>query len=167
MCMCNANFTVIYFNDLFVLEASFDIYSVGLAVHPIGGKVFCTNFTNGSITVLNADLTLSHSFDGDGLLSTPRGVAVDSEGMVYVADFNRGEVLKFTQEGKHLATNGSKGEQHQQFGRPCGICIDSDDIMYVTDEMKHHVMVFATKGQYLGSLHRSRDKLDFQSLIVE
>ena len=64
VCMCNANFTVIYFNDLFVLEASFDIYSVGLAVHPVSGKVFCTNFTNGNITVLNADLILSHSFDG-------------------------------------------------------------------------------------------------------
>ena len=89
---------------------------------------------------------------------------IDSEGMDYVANFNRGEVLKFTPEGKHLATIGSKGEQHQQFGRPCGICIDSDDIMYVTDETKHHVMVFATKGQYLGSLRRSGDKLDSQSL---
>ena len=91
-------------------------------------------------------------------------MAVDSDGMVYVADFNKGEVLKFTPEGRHLATIGSKAEQHQQFGRPCGICIDSDDIMYVTDETKHHVMVFATKGQYLGSLRWSGDKLDFQSL---
>ena len=29
-------------------------------------------------------------------------MAVDSEGMVYVADFNRGEVLKFTPEGNIL-----------------------------------------------------------------
>ena len=62
MCMCNANFIQLY--DLFVLEASFDIYIVRLAVHPVSEKVFCTNFTNGNITVLNADLILSHSFDG-------------------------------------------------------------------------------------------------------
>ena len=138
-------------NLSFYQEASYDIDSTGVAVHPVSGKIFCATFTKCNITVLNADLTLSHSFDGEGLLKTPRGVAIDSEGMVYVADYERGEVLKFTPERKYLATIGSKGEEPHQFSRPNSICIDSDDIMYVTDEIRRQVLVFTTKGQYFGS----------------
>ena len=138
-------------NLSFYQEASYDIDSTGVAVHPVSGKIFCATFTKCNITVLNADLTLSHSFDGEGLLKTPRGVAIDSEGMVYVADYERGEVLKFTPEGKNLAIIGSKGEAPHQFSQPNSICIDSDDIMYVTDESRRQVLVFTTKGQYFGS----------------
>ena len=70
---------------------------------------------------------------------------------MYVTDFRSGVILKFTPEGQHLASMGSKGEQPHQFGRSTAICIDSNDIMYVTDIIKHHVMVFTTEGEFLGS----------------
>ena len=69
---------------------------------------------------------------------------------MYVTDSIQGHVLKFTPEGKHLATIGSKGEEPHQFALPFGICIDSNDIIYVTDTKKHQVMVFTTEGEYLG-----------------
>ena len=81
--------------------ASYNITSYGVAVHPFSGKVFCTNCTKCNITVLNADLTLSHSFGGKELFTKPHGIAIDTKGMVYVTDTGRGVVLKFTPEGKH------------------------------------------------------------------
>ena len=69
---------------------------------------------------------------------------------MYVTDSSKGHVLKFTLEGKHLATIGSWGEKPHQFARPVGICIDSNDIMYVTDRDKRQVMMFTTEGEYLG-----------------
>ena len=63
-------------------------------------------------------------------------------------------VLKFTLDGKHLATIGSRGDQPQQFGHPTFICIDSNDIIYVTDKIKHQVMVFTTEGKFLRSFVR-------------
>ena len=69
---------------------------------------------------------------------------------MYVADRHKGLVLKFTPEGKHLATIGSNGKKPHQFARPFCICIDSNDIMYVTDLDKHQVMMFTTEGEFLG-----------------
>ena len=131
---------------------SYNITSFGVAVHPTSGKVFCTNYTECNITVLNADLTLSHSF---GDKTNPNGIAIDTKGMVYVTDCDSGVVLKFTPEDKHIAYIGSRGEQPHQFHWPLVISIDSNDIMYITDETKHQVMMFTTEGEFLGSFGRS------------
>ena len=125
----------------------------GVAVHSTSGKVFCTNRTGHNIGVLNADLTSSYLF-GDKKFSDLYGIAIDTKGMVYVTDNSRGVVLKFTPDGKHLATIGSKGDQPHQFGEPTFICIDSNDTMYVTDRIKHQVIVFTTRGKFLGSFVR-------------
>ena len=131
-------------------EAVYDAHVTKVAIHSTSGKVLCTNRTKCSVTVLNADLTFSHSF-GDEKFTNPNGIAIDTKGMVYVTDNKRGVVLKFTLDGKHLATIGSKGEQPHQFRFPGFICIDSNDIMYVTDNNKFKVMMFTTEGRFLGS----------------
>ena len=82
--------------------ASYKIRSYGVAVHPTSGKVFCTNHTDCSITVLNADLTPSNSFGGKELLTSPYGIAIDTKGMVYVTDSDRGVVLQFIPEDKSI-----------------------------------------------------------------
>ena len=128
----------------------YDACVKGVAVHSTSGKVLCTNRTKRNVAVLNADLTFSHSF-GDNMFSGPFGIAIDTKGMVYVTDSDRGVVLKFTPDGNHLATIGSKGDQPHQFSWPAFICIDSNDTMYVTDKSKHRVMVFTTEGKFLGS----------------
>ena len=74
---------------------------------------------------------------------------------MYVTDFNCGVVFKFTSEGEHLATIGSKGEQPHQLSLPTGISIDSNDILYVS-EGKRHVKVFTTEGEFLGIFGRTR-----------
>ena len=111
-------------------------------------KIFTT--ANGKkIRVINDDLTPSYSFSGSNV-GTLVDIAIDTRGMVYVTDPDKGNVLKFTPEGKHLATIGSKGEKPHQFACPIGICIDSNDIMYVTERDNHQVMMFTTEGEYLG-----------------
>ena len=149
--------------------ASYNITSYGIAVHPFSGKVFCTNCTECSITVLNADLTLSHSFGGKELFTKPRGIAIDTKGMVYVTDCDKGVVLKFTPEGEHITTIGRKGEQpSHRFGQPWSIGIDSNDIMYVTDINKRQVMMFTTEGQFLESLgHSEKQILDPLGVAVD
>ena len=134
--------------------ASCNTGGLGVAVHPTTGKLFCTNHKECKTIVLNADLTPSYSFGSD-LFSFPCCLAIDTKGMVYVTDFRSGVVLKFTPEGDHLATIGSKGEQPHQFSRPTRIVVDSNDIMYVTDGDKHHVMIFTTEGEFLGIFGRA------------
>ena len=129
-------------------EASINTDGYGVAVDA-SGKVYYINHSKREITVLNPDLTKSHSFSSD-LFAAPFYLAIDTKGMVYVTDNNNGVVVKFTPEGEHLASFGSKGEQPRQFGVACGICIDSNDIMYVTDDEKGRVVLFTTEGEFLG-----------------
>ena len=129
-------------------EASFNTGGYGVAVDA-SGKVYYINHAERKITVLNPDLTHSHSFSSE-LVATPFYLAIDTKGMVYVTDNNNGVVVKFTPKGEHLATFGNKGEQPRQFGVACGICIDSNNIMYVTDDKKGRVVMFTTEGELLG-----------------
>ena len=122
---------------------------LGVAVHPTSGKLFCISNNEHKIIVLNADFTPSYSFGSD-LFTAPCCLAIDTKGMVYVTDLDCGAVFKFTLEGEHLATIGSKGEQPHKFSSPTYIFIDSNDIMYVTDIDKHHIMMFTTEGEFLG-----------------
>ena len=148
------------------LSSYANLSGYGVAVHPVNGKVFVTS-TGCNIEVLNADLTHSHTIQGSKL-DTFYDVALDTKDMVYVTNPDRGVVLKFTPEGKHLATIGSKGEQPHQFTCPLGICIDSNDIMYVTDSEKHVVMIFTVDGQFLESVSRlSNSNLFLRGVAVD
>ena len=137
----------------------------GVAVHPTTGKLFCTSHKERKIIVLNADLTPSYSFASD-LFIFPFYLAIDTKGMVYVTDFRSGVIFKFTPEGEHLATIGSKGEQPHQLHSPLGIFIDSNDIMYVTDANKHHVMMLTTEGEFLGIFGRAGTPKKFDNTGV-
>ena len=128
-------------------EASANVRGFGVAIHP-NGKIF-TIVDDKKIQVFNDDLTPSYSFSC-GNVGRLMDIAIDTKGMVYVTDPHEGNVLKFTPEGKHFGTIGSKGEKPHQFVWPLGICIDSNDIMYVTDNKKHQIMMFTTEGEYLG-----------------
>ena len=113
--------------------------------------MFCTNLDKSEccITVLNAYLISLLS--SKGLSNKMGSIAIDSKGMLYMYDYNRGVVLKLTPEGKCLATISSTGKQEYQFNKPVSICIDSDDIMYVADNEKGRLVVFTTEGEYLGT----------------
>ena len=139
-------------------KASADVRGNGVAIHPISGKIFTTVGDQ----VFNDNLTPSYSFNienVDGIMD----IAIDTKGMVYVTDPSKGHVLKFTPEGKHLATIGSKGGKPHQFVWPLGICIDSNDIMYVTDSDKHKIKMFTTEGEYLGCVYRWHSQSSWSS----
>lgn len=54
------------------------------------------------------------------------GLAMDSQGRLFVADRTNSRIQIFTQDGKLVAT-------WTQFGRPSAIAIDKDDNLYVSD----------------------------------
>jgi sugar lactone lactonase YvrE len=54
------------------------------------------------------------------------GLALDSQGRLFIADRANNRIQVFTQDGKFIAA-------WTQFGRPSGIAIDKDDNLYVSD----------------------------------
>ena len=61
-----------------------------------------------------------------GEMNEPHGLAMDSEGRLFVADRYNDRVQIFSQDGEFLMT-------WRQFGRPSGVYIDDNDILYVAD----------------------------------
>jgi DNA-binding beta-propeller fold protein YncE len=61
-----------------------------------------------------------------GEFDEPHGLAMDSQGRLFVADRGNSRIQIFDQDGKFLA-------EWRQFGRPSGIAIDKNDVIYVAD----------------------------------
>lgn len=63
---------------------------------------------------------------GQGELSEPHTIAMDSQGRLFVGDRENNRIQIFDQDGRFV-------DQWRQFGRPSGIVITRDDTMYVAD----------------------------------
>ena len=85
---------------------------------------------------------------GDGQFKEPDGIAVDSDGNVYVVDTNNHRIQKFTRKGVFLDKWGSYGSGDGQFNHPTGITVDSNDDIYVTDEKNHRIQKFSRTGDF-------------------
>ena len=115
-----------------------------LGVHPSTGQVFITEVGNYRVQVLNEDLSFSHTFGKKGTKQgqflRPYDVAFDSEEMVYVTDEERGDIQKFTLQGKYIHAFGS-----EVLRNPTSICVDSNDVIYVADNSQRaHVFMFTS-----------------------
>jgi|SRR5579871_5255738 len=63
---------------------------------------------------------------GDGQLTEPHAVTVDSQDRIYVADRTSNRINVYDKTGKFLAS-------WKQFGRPSGVFVDKNDMLYVAD----------------------------------
>jgi hypothetical protein len=82
---------------------------------------------------------------GDGEFSRPIGVATDSSGNVYVADFINHRIQKFTSTGAFLTKWGSFGIGDGEFNLPMGIAVDSSGNVYVTEYENNRIQKFRKK----------------------
>jgi DNA-binding beta-propeller fold protein YncE len=81
----------------------------------------------------------------------PYGMAVDSEGRLYVADQKVGAIFIFNTETRdvELIANG----QQAHFGWVNGIAIDDDDRIFVSDGKMHRVLIFNDKHEVVGQIN--------------
>jgi DNA-binding beta-propeller fold protein YncE len=71
-----------------------------------------------------------------------KGIAVDSDGHVYVTDAEFSNVQVFDAEGRTLAVFGTRGTDPGQFSLITGICIDKQNHILVADQWHARVQVF-------------------------
>jgi DNA-binding beta-propeller fold protein YncE len=88
-----------------------------------------------------------------GNLVRPKGVAVDSEGNVYVIESYYDHLLVFNHRGEFLMPIGGVGKDTGKFYLPAGTWVDSSNRVFVADMFNGRVMVF----QYLGSEAESQE----------
>ena len=79
---------------------------------------------------------------GDGEFSWPEGIAVASDGNVYVADKNNYRIQKFTSEGRFVSKWGTEGTDDGEFDYPAGVAVASDGSVYVADIFNNRIQKF-------------------------
>jgi DNA-binding beta-propeller fold protein YncE len=89
---------------------------------------------------------------GDGEFDSPGGIAVDSSGYVYVADYLNHRVQKFTADGEFVTKWGTEGLGDGQLYLPKGIAVDKRGVVYVAEYGNRRVQKFTSDGGFLGYL---------------
>jgi predicted membrane-bound mannosyltransferase/DNA-binding beta-propeller fold protein YncE len=79
----------------------------------------------------------------------PRAIAVDADGLIYLADTGNKRIQVFDQEGTFVRQIGSGGAQDGQLDEPVGLAIGKDGLLYVADTWNRRVEVFTTAGQFV------------------
>jgi DNA-binding beta-propeller fold protein YncE len=93
--------------------------------------------------------------DSPGAIYRPKGIGVDSEGDLYVADGLWGMVQVFNRQGQLLYYFGSRGDHAGEFQLPSGLYIDRSDKVFVVDSFNRRVQVF----QYVALKQPAREAI--------
>ena len=88
---------------------------------------------------------------GSGQFNQPRGVAVDADGNVYVADMGNHRIVKLDKAGKFIEAWGREGEGDGQFLEPFDLGIAPDGALVVLDSVQQRLQRFSADGQFLAA----------------
>lgn len=122
-----------------------------------GDKIYVTDTATGVVFVINLrEQKVTFLGDKDmGKLMLPAGVAVDSDGTVFVSDAKLKRVFGYDVKGNLKIAIGKKDE----FKNPGGIAINNElGRLYIVDSFGHMVHVYSTKGEPLFGFGTRGDK---------
>ncbi len=86
---------------------------------------------------------------GNGQLSDPSAVALDSKGNIWVVDRGNNRLEEFSEKGEYLLHTGVKGKESGQFEQPSGIAADAKGDVWVVDELNRRIQELNEKGEYV------------------
>ena len=76
----------------------------------------------------------------------PAGIALDSQGNLYILDTGNHRVQKFGPDGRYLASFGRQGQGPGDFSYPDSIDIDGEDMVWVSDPNNQRIQVLTPEG---------------------
>jgi uncharacterized protein (TIGR03663 family) len=88
---------------------------------------------------------------GQGQIGNARGIALDEQGNLYVADFANHRVVVLDAAGNVVRTVGSFGSGAGQLHEPSGVALDAAGNLYVADTWNARVSKFAPDGSFIKS----------------
>ena len=82
-------------------------------------------------------------------LSYPGGMAISTNGHLYIADVFNNRIVVTTKDGYLLGTVGTLGTGEGEFRFPCDVAIGPDGLLYVADTYNGGVQVLTLDGQFV------------------
>lgn len=138
-----------------------DLFTVphGIWISP-NDDLYCTDIADHTVTKLSLEgevlMTLGTKNQpgkpGDPFNKPTRAVESPS-GDIFVSDgYGQNRVHKFTSDGSHLLSWGSKGCGPGQFTLPHSIWVDLKERVYVADRMNGRIEIFDAEGKFLDQM---------------
>lgn len=114
------------------------------------GTVYAVDFQSNVVKVISRTGTVTGTI-GSGLLSNPRGIAVDPDGTLWVANRGNGTVTHLSTSGALLGQFGSAGSGANQLSQAADIEVDGSRV-FVADQSQNAIKVYAKDGTFLLSV---------------
>ena len=115
--------------------------------------LYVSDTLNSRIQMMNPDGAVLKVFGERGLfvgnMPRPKGLAVDSMGLIYIVETFYDHLLVFNQNGEFLMPIGGSGYGPGQFYLPAGVFVDNNKRVYVADMFNGRVAVFEFIGEGL------------------
>ena len=98
---------------------------------------------------------------GDGEFNRPRGVAIDHDGNIFVADKINNRIQELDRHGRFVRRwgafggNGTPGLDRGQFNVPYNIAITPDGHVFVSDVGNNRIQEFSPTGRWLAAYGRN------------
>jgi DNA-binding beta-propeller fold protein YncE len=141
-------------------------YHVRLVAESEAGKTYGEDK---SFTTNNAEFSFSFGAkgSGNGQFTSPRGVAVDSAGNIWVVDNQNNRVQKFNSKGEYVSQFGTQGETAGKFWEPTDIAIDSAGNLWVTDTENNRIEKFDSEGKYVSKAGTSTELREPTGIAID
>jgi len=94
----------------------------------------------------------------------PKGMAVDKEGYLYIADSWNDRIQKFSADGSFITTWGKLGDEQGEFNQPYDVAIDDEGFVYITDSQNERVQKFSPEGKFVSAWDNSKYSTDLFNL---
>ena len=123
-----------------------------------GGNLYVTEFFANKVrrydvaTNWGAGPVWGGTGTGAGQFNRPHGVAISSDGSVYVGDRDNYRTQRFDANGKFLNGWGSNGIKPGQFRQAVGTAVDIDCNVWVADSDAHRLQKFNSAGKLLDQI---------------
>ena len=104
------------------------------------GQLVFSNCYGGWIGTIRDTLLDTLLDNRDGLVNT-NGTAFDKQGNLYICEYGKGSILRFTRDGQ-LTTLADKDHRGKRFNRPNDIAISESGMIYFTDPKSYDPKVF-------------------------
>jgi DNA-binding beta-propeller fold protein YncE len=103
------------------------------------------------LEVYELDLTWGEAEDGtvNDFIDSPSGLAVDSDGKLYVADNDRHHIVIFRSNGEWDNVWGDSGFEPGELSRPGDLALDSAGFLYEVDAANRRIQKFTRAGEFI------------------
>jgi hypothetical protein len=150
-----------FFDDIVTFKEGWQMQAQNYPLTAVSGctqYLYITDQNNNNIQKFSMSgsyiATIATSGTGNGQLSSPEGIAMDSSGNLWVADYQNWRVQKLTSSGGFLLKEGSGANTYgkDHYWEPMGLTVESNNNVWVTDQANVWMQQINSSGSWLQSI---------------